>query len=330
MINIQSNDSHIINRDQLIIALCDNLKSGKPFDIHLNGEGPCADSLGLYDLLDQLCTQYEYDKAQISVETCNLIEHHPVYKIVIKPQLYYLDSARKFFKNQQLPLNKEFNSDFRYFGYFIGHGNIHRLHLASQIQKKYTDLSLYSYHYRLGEEYHRPFVGLEDMMFMKYSPEEIDQAFCFLKNCPIYVDEINEYPILNPVTYNVSKVYHQFFLELVSLTYFSGQTFYIDEKIWRPMIMRTPFMIQGPKNFLKNLRSLGFLTFDRWWDEGYNEDPGRSQVDGILRNIAVLSKYTLTEIRDLYEDMRGVLEHNFQRVLEIKAADFISKTPADF
>jgi hypothetical protein len=167
------------------------------------------------------------------------------------------------------------------------------------------------------------FVGLEDMMFFGYTKDEIQVALDFLKECPIFLDDVRQYPILNPVTFDLAAIYHQFFVEIVSLTYFSGNTFYIDEKIWRPMMMRTPFMIQGPKNFLLNLKSLGFQTFDRWWDEGYSEDHCRGQVEGILDNLRRLSALTVDELRQMYDEMKSTLDHNANLMQSIKRDDFL-------
>ena len=320
---MQNNDSHIIDRDDIIIGICKEMFAGNPFVINLNNEGPCATSLGLYALLDKLCQRLNYNGSKISIKTCNLLEKHPVYDIVVEPQMWYLKSARKFCQ-QQSNVQKDFNKDFKHFGHFIGHGNEYRLHLASWLDKKFGDKCLNSYHYQQGNEYHRIFVGLEDMMFMSYSEEEIDTALDFLKSCPRRVDVIDEYPILNPTTFNITKIYHKFFVEIASMTYFTGNTFYIDEKIWRPIIMRTPFMVQGPQYFLKHLRELGFRTFDQWWDEGYSEDPGRSQVDGIIENIKKLSNYSQHDLYEMYQEMQGILEHNQNLLMSLSKKDFLS------
>ena len=42
-------------------------------------------------------------------------------------------------------------------------------------------------------------------------------------------------------------------------------------------MLLTPFIVQGSQWFLHRLRDMGFQTFDRWWDEGYSEDPANHQ-----------------------------------------------------
>lgn len=322
MINIHNNDSHIIDRDKIILALSVMMALKNPVRINLNNEGPCAESLGLYKLLDDLVDRFDYNKKNITINTCNLLEKHHEYNINIIPQMAYLESAKSFANLNKLRI-KEFNSQFKHFGNFIGHGNIHRLHLASYLYQYHCNKTLQTYHYKRNDDYHKLFVGLEDMLFQNYSTDEIDCAYEFLKHTPMTQDDVNRYPILDPTTLNITKIYHNFFVEIVNLTYFSGNSFYIDEKIWRPIIMRTPFLIQGPQDYIINLRKLGFHTFDRWWDEGYSEDPGRSQIDGIIANIDQLSEFSIQDLCDIYQDMRSVLDHNYQRLMSITKDDFL-------
>lgn len=321
MINIPNNDSHIVDKDSLIIDLCQAMATQGSIDISLNGEGPCAQSLGLYDLLDRLCSKFNFDKTAITITTHNLAEKHAEYNICIKPQMLYLDSARTF-ANSNILKPKVFDHNFKHIGHFIGHGNLYRLHLASVLDKQHSRQLLQSYHYSKRSDYHRIFVGLEDMIFGNYTDDEIDCAYEFLKKTPKIIDDIDTYPILNPHTLNITKIYHTFFVEVVNLTYFSGNTFYIDEKIWRPMIMKTPFMIQGPVNYILNLRKIGFRTFDAWWDEGFNEDPGRCQTDGIISNINRICSMSTMQLQTMYKEMQQVLEHNYKLVKTISKNDF--------
>ena len=45
-----------------------------------------------------------------------------------------------------------------------------------------------------------------------------------------------------------------------------------------------PFVINGDKGTLKYLHSIGFKTFDKWWDESYDEiKDGWERFDAILK-----------------------------------------------
>jgi hypothetical protein len=316
MIEFANSDSTIWNRDQLIIDLAHAMTSGVPrINLSTRGEGPCARSLGLYDLLDNMCQRFNYNPRNIYITTCNLIETHNWYNIIINPPVRYLTAAQQY-----TPLNsiKQIN---KHFGHFIGHGNQPRLYLGSYLYHHYKEQTLQTYHTTITDSYHRPFIGIEDMMFLNHTWTEIQNAIELLKAAPLMVDRINQYPILNPTTLNITKVYPEFFVEIVNLTYWSGDTFYIDEKIWRPILMRTPFVVHGPQNFLPRLRALGFRTFNAWWDEGYSEDPPDYQLKEIVCLIDQLAKKSTTELETMYTEMQSVLEHNYQLLNRIQKQD---------
>jgi hypothetical protein len=112
-------------------------------------------------------------------------------------------------------------------------------------------------------------------------------------------------------------------LEIVCETYYTGQTFFVTEKTWRPIMMKTPFLIQGPINFIKNLQRLGFKTFDRWWNEGYSEDPAEWQSTEIKKVIDWLATKNIAELETIYQEMQPTLEHNYNRLMELGVEDFI-------
>jgi len=315
MIEFANSDGVIWQRDQLIIELAARMSAGDSrIDLSTKGEGPCAASLGLYDLLDQMCEKFNYDPKNIYLTTCNLVEDHPVYNINIVPNVYYLNSAQSYATPNP---KKQIDSEFKHFGHFIGHGNVHRLFLASKLRSTYNDIALQTYHCDPASDYHREFIGIEDMMFLKHDPTEVRSALDLIQTSPLTQDIIDQYPILNPTTLNITKLYPKFFVEIVSLTYWSGNTFYIDEKIWRPILMKTPFIVQGPKDFMHRLRELGFKTFDRWWDEGHSEDHADFQPKAIVELLNKISQFTLTDIERILAEMHSTLEHNYNLMMRI-------------
>lgn len=319
MIEFANSDSVIWNREQLIIELATQMSAGQSrIELSTKGEGPCAASLELYNLLDQLCARFNYNPKQVHITTCNLAESHPVYNIHIKPNVYYLESAQSY--NTPDPA-KQFNIDFKHFGHFIGHGNVHRLFLASHLHSTYKDIALQTYHCNPSDEYHREFIGIEDMMHLNYNPAQIQNALDLINASPITQDSIDQYPILNPTTLNITKLYPRFFVEIVSLTYWSGNTFYLDEKIWRPILMKTPFIVQGPQDFMRRFRALGFRTFDRWWDEGHSEDPAEYQPQAIVQLLNQLSQLTLKDIQRILTEMNDTLEYNYNLMMRITKKD---------
>lgn len=315
MIKVFTTDSNICNLDKVILDIVQVLL-GRPakLTITLASEGPCLQALGLYKLLDEICLRFNYPRQQVYIYTANMLEAHSEYQIVHDFNFWELEKAKH---NTGIAHPKLFDQQFKHFGSFVGHGNRYRLQIASHLFNCHPDKTLQTYHYRESDPYHREFIGIEDMLFYKDSSQSVEQALNLLKHSPITLDHVSEYPILQPANLGITRFYNRFFVEIVNLSYFTGNVFYIDEKIYRPMLMKTPFMIQGPADTVKNLRRLGFKTFDSWWDEGYSEDPDGCQIEPMINNINQLSKTTVKELQNMYNDMLPVLEHNRNLLLAI-------------
>lgn len=289
--------------------------------ISLNNEGPCATSLGLYDLLDNLCSTKKYKKSNIIIETNNVIEQHPDYQIK-KDGPLYLDSVKSFLKDFQKK-DKNFD-DIKHFGFFIGRSNWVRLWIASKMFKEHTNKSLMTFHYDPTSSFHKDHLGVDDLIKYGVPAREVAAAIELINHSPVLLEEqIPEYPIITPAHFNISKIYNKFFVEIVCETYCQGTTFYPTEKIWRPIAMKTPFIVQGPKNYYNNLHKMGFKTFGNWWDEGFTNDPYEYQPHEIFKVIDYISSLSREELEGLHIDMQSTLDYNYNLLLQLTSEDFV-------
>ena len=72
--------------------------------------------------------------------------------------------------------------------------------------------------------------------------------------------------------------------------------------------MKHPFVVVGNKHYLKNLRSIGFKTFDSLIDESYDTlDDHRQRADAISN---LLSKLDMKKSKDFYLKSRKICDHN--------------------
>jgi hypothetical protein len=223
--------------------------------------------------------------------------------------------------DQPIPL-KSINTQTKHFGHFIGHSSRARLAIASWLYKNYQTKTFQTFHTSPKNELHKEFIGLEDMWLNNYNDQYIDNAVEFLKHTPLTYDPVGTSSILHMKMYGIMGAYTNIFLDIVCNTYISGNTFYMDEKLWRPIITRTPFIVHGPVNFIKNLRQLGFKTFDQWWDEGYSEDPPDVQVVEIIKIIDQIAQWDQARISNTYNQMKSVLDHNYQTFMKLTTAEF--------
>ena len=85
--------------------------------------------------------------------------------------------------------------------------------------------------------------------------------------------------------YSLLQFYNQFEIELVSETFWHGQTFFPTEKTVRPIVGCRPMLINGPIDFLDNLKQLGYKTFDQLWPEEYDRSEGQTRWNQIKLTI---------------------------------------------
>jgi len=103
-------------------------------------------------------------------------------------------------------------------------------------------------------------------------------------------------------------IWQQAFINVVTETVTS--TRFLSEKIWKPIIGKRPFMLVGPPDSLDRLHALGFRTFDQYWDESYQECHDEIQIEGIRDILVQFSMTRPEELKEMYADMKEILEHN--------------------
>jgi hypothetical protein len=319
-VNLSNIDGKIWNLEYKVLDIVASLQKYQNCIIDLNHEGPCCESLGLYDVLDEICDRFGFDRSQITIRTCNQLEHHDHYQIEKYPPLY-ITETQNFIDNYEIkPVS--FNDHIKHFGLFIGRSNWNRLYLASYLWNRYQDKSIITFHFDINEDYHRPHIGLDDLLRNTSSSVGYSGAMDLLSNCPIKGPDIPSYPILSPSHFGISKIYHDFFLEIVCETYCQGNSFYPTEKIWRPLANKKPFLIFGPKNYYKNLKVLGFRTFSNWWDESFTNDDLSHQLKLITAVIDGLSQLDQSGLEALQIDMEDTLQHNRDTMKNLTGRDF--------
>ena len=296
IVKIETCDSKIWNIEQVILDIMQASFKG-PVVIDLLHEGPCNQSINL----DHLLNSVPELKVQ-SIQTANQIQSSSFPET--RSSFVELNMARKKVQTT-VPSTSSLE---KRFAMFISRSNWQRLGLASYLWKHYKDTSLITYHYDSTLDYHKENFGLETLLQKHWNTRHA--VYEFLEQLPITLDH-QTYPILwNQRAFDLDNHYNQIFCELVCETFFTGKTFMMTEKTMRPIIQRRPFVVQGPKFYLENLKALGFKTFDTWWDESYDIDGPDGQFESIRWTIDYIGKQSPEIISDWYDQMQPVLEHN--------------------
>jgi len=134
-------------------------------------------------------------------------------------------------------------------------------------------------------------------------------------NCGNYPDNTAE-TLGNPVGINnahapLKKFYQNSFLDIVTESRFAQPTANLSEKVFQSIQYKTPFLLVAPPTSLQYLKSMGFKTFDAWWDEGYDTELNHMlRMEKIYTVIQQIAEWDFDKINSVYEEMQEILEYN--------------------
>lgn len=160
--------------------------------------------------------------------------------------------------------------------------------------------------------------------FMSFFDKFKENKEKFLSILPINFDnKINTH--FSKEGFDETYIFDNCFLWISNETRKEHDGIFITEKTWKSIAYGNPFCINGDNGSLDYLKSLGFKTFDKWWDESYDNDEIYLKIKKISNIIEMLCKKSTKEIESMYHEMLPVLKHNqellqnfngFQKLLE--------------
>lgn len=135
------------------------------------------------------------------------------------------------------------------------------------------------------------------------------------EHVPIIIDKPLEINWANDMTLND---YEETFMSVVTETLVDKNTLFISEKIWKPIALGHPFIILGNKGSLKYLKENGFKTFDKWFDESYDDSENlEEKIEIITNTIDHIKNKTVDELIQIREEMKEICEHNRNRFIKM-------------
>lgn len=109
------------------------------------------------------------------------------------------------------------------------------------------------------------------------------------------------------------------FVNIVTETLFDTDSIFLSEKTYKPIYMCEPFIIFGNPHSLKKLKELGYKTFDKWWDESYDEELNvNDRFKKIISILEVISEWDMDKCFSFKEEMQDILIHNYKNMFDIK------------
>jgi len=122
----------------------------------------------------------------------------------------------------------------------------------------------------------------------------------------------------NPIHYRNS------FISIVMCAFpFDINGYHLHSSTFNPIYCGHPIIQFGPYESLKVMRDYGFKTFDKWWDESYDEErDDYLRLKKIMDIVLNVSKLSQNELINIYKEMKETLQHN---VDVVKSYDMKSK-----
>ena len=247
----------------------------------------------LEEIIQHVCKTQGIDESKVKVLTCCVYNTNTAIQFTTDQKLframyYFAEKMHNTYVEKQLKFH---------FLSMVNRPTWDRLSLASFLHANHANTTKIKF--PLNKEYMNESLGI-DKAFAKYydTKHYRSQILNFLSQLPI--DDVKEswtrqelYNVwVNDSQFNSMDLYKEIAVEAVNETNIT-RGFFITEKIVRPIAYNTPFVVMATANFLKNIRALGFKTFDSVWDESYDELEGKDRLEKIYQTINNISQINL-------------------------------------
>ncbi len=91
-----------------------------------------------------------------------------------------------------------------------------------------------------------------------------------------------------------------------------SEEIFLSEKTYRPIYTAQPFIIFGNPGTLRVLKEMGYKTFDKFWDESYDQDlPISHRLEKLFNTMIEIAQTPNEVLNGLMEDIEPILRHNF-------------------
>jgi len=159
-------------------------------------------------------------------------------------------------------------------------------------------------------------------------PDILNAYSKFASRLPLVLNRTPERE--NPTELDISDVqyYNNSYFSIVSETcYYVKDPYdeenfpgvFFSEKVYKPLLMKHPFILVAFPGSLKYLQQLGYKTFSPWIDESYDaEYDDMKRMHMLIAEIKRLCNLSDSEWCDMQVNLESIVEHNQQHMLADK------------
>jgi hypothetical protein len=143
----------------------------------------------------------------------------------------------------------------------------------------------------------------------KLSASAIDHIKLHLPSTPLVIDSKH---ILGSASADIPRCINDSFWHVVTETVFYYDKLHLTEKIFKPIVMKQPFMLLAAPGNLAYLKQYGFKTFEGIIDESYDtiQDPD-ARTDAVVKQLVWYCTLSAKEKQQVIEAIAPIVEYNF-------------------
>ena len=112
------------------------------------------------------------------------------------------------------------------------------------------------------------------------------------------------------------KPYNDSACSIVSETNDNDYEVFMTEKIWKPIIAQQLFVVHGNYLYLQKLRSMGFKTFNNYFEEAYDLD--RDPNLRIKTIVDVCDRLRDAPWQDIYLQSKALRKYNYEHFFNVE------------
>lgn len=143
----------------------------------------------------------------------------------------------------------------------------------------------------------------------KLSKKAVKHIQLHLPSTPLIIDSEH---VLGSASADIPRCADDSFWHIVTETVFYYDKLHLTEKIFKPIVMKQPFMLLAAPGNLAYLKSYGFKTFEGIIDESYDsiQDPD-ARIDAVVAQLVWYCTLSTEEKRSVIEAIAPIVEYNF-------------------
>ena len=216
-----------------------------------------------------------------------------------------IDPARRKISKKYISFNRITGNSRAYRGIFV----------ANLIKKQLLELGHVSFSHVCPEHGEYSKSALDLITKHNVDQEIVYDAIETLNSIKynLRIDQIDQ-PFIHNTSQTITCIPQlmESFLYVVTETCFWEEKKHLTEKIFKPIVTKHPFVLVGCRGNLQYLKSYGFKTFDRWWDESYDniQDP-IERLNAVTHIVEKICSYDNIKLESMLVEMQDVLDYNF-------------------